>query len=106
MVQKVDIDKLSASDIATILAEKRAAEKAKVDAAKNLPIHAMLIVMSDSTLVFWSGRAASDTAAKAMATAYATEQKPELTIFDMCKRPAPQARGRRTGSAKELVGVA
>ncbi len=89
----IDYSKLSVKELSDILAQARAAEKAKKEKETTLPMFAYLVVMADSKLVYWSGRSETDTAAREAAKAYAMQEGG--TVHDMCTRPLPQPRGRK-----------
>lgn len=95
----IDLSKLSVAELSAYLSKARAAEKELKAKAASLPMFAYLVVMTDSKLVYWSGRAEDDNAARDMAKAYATQEGG--TVFDMCKRPLPQPRGRKAKTATE-----
>ena len=96
MNAKIDVATLTASELAKLLAAARQAEKAKEDAEKALPQHAYIVVLSDSTLIYWSGRAATVDDAEKAAKDYASSKAGEgVTVFSMCIRPVPQPRGRK-----------
>lgn len=95
----VDLSKLSVAELTKYLAKAREAEKELKAKAASLPMYAYLVVMADSKLVYWSGRAESDMAAREAAKTYATLEGG--TVHDMCTRPLPQPRGRKAKVAAE-----
>lgn len=96
----VDLSTLSVKELADILAKARQAEKAKKAEVSTLPMFAYVMTMTDSTLVYWSGRASDDAAARAMALAYAATDgkevfKDSLDVLAIMPRPIPAPRGRK-----------
>lgn len=94
----VDLSKLTVAELSAYLSKARAAEKELKQKAASLPMYAYLVVMDDSKLVYWSGRAESVMQAQEMAKAYATQEGGK--VFDMCTRPLPQPRGRKAKGAE------
>ncbi len=94
-VDMTAIANLTAAQLAELLAVVRTKEKVMKAEIEALPDHAYLMVMTEGANVLWSGKAADDDSAKALAKAYA--EKDGGTVYDMCKRPLPGKRGRPVG---------
>jgi hypothetical protein len=97
---ELDLSTLSVKDLADLLAKARQAEKAAKAAQSTLPMYAYVMVMTDSSLVYWSGRAASATEATQAAMAYATQDGKEIYkdsdgLLGIAARPIPAPRGRK-----------
>lgn len=95
----LDIANMSATELAKLLAVVRAAEKAKASEIAALPTFAYLVVTEDNKFIQWSGKADTAESAIAMAKVYVAESG--NTFFDICKRPIPQARGRKVKAIAE-----
>lgn len=95
----IDLSTLSAADLAKLLAQARKIEKDSKEKAASLPSFAFLMVMEDSKLVYWSGKAADTMAAQQAAIAYAESDGGKVfTSGDtvaICPRPLPAPRGRK-----------
>lgn len=89
----IDVTTLTAAQLAELLAIARKAEKEAKATEASLPMFAYLLVMADSKLVYWSGKAVDANAATDAAKAYAVKDGGE--VFAMCPRPLPAARGRK-----------
>lgn len=89
----VNLSELTAAQIAALLAQVRKAEKEKAAQEQALPLFAYILVMTDSSLVYWSGKAIDANAATDAAKAHATKEGKE--VFSMCPRPLPQPRGKK-----------
>jgi hypothetical protein len=89
----VDVSKMTATEIAALLAQVRKAEKEKKAEIDALPLFAFLLVMDDSSLVFWSGKAVDTDSAIEAAKVYAT--KDGKTVFGVAPRPLPGPRGKK-----------
>jgi hypothetical protein len=96
----IDLSTLSVADLAAMLAKARQAEKAKKAQESSLPQFAYVMVMTDSSLVYWSGRAESAAIAETLALAYAGRDGGEVFSdasgkLAICPRPIPAPRGRK-----------
>lgn len=89
----VNLSELSAAQIAALLTQVRKAEKEKAQEIAALPMFAYLLVMTDSSLVYWSGKATDANDATDKAKAHATKDGKQ--VFAMCPRPLPAPRGRK-----------
>jgi hypothetical protein len=99
-VPAVDLSTLSVKELADMLAKARQAEKAKKAEVSSLPQFAYVLVMEDSSLVYWSGRAASAADATQAAIAYAESEGKKVFVDGdglkgIAARPIPQPRGRK-----------
>lgn len=98
----LDVTKLSVAELAALLAKARAAEKEKKAKESSLPQFAFVVVMDDSTLVYWSGKAESFDAAKDAAIAYAERNGEKAfryaDMVSVTPRPIPAPRGRKAKS--------
>lgn len=101
-VSGLDMSKLSVAELAQLLAKARATEKEKKEKESMLPKFAFVVVMDDSTLVYWSGKAESFDAAKDAAIAYAERNGEKAFRYadqvSVTPRPIPASRGRRVKS--------
>jgi hypothetical protein len=86
-----------------MLAKARKAEKEVKAQESALPMFAFVMVMDDSSLVYWSGKAVDYNAAKDMALAYAARSG-DVVYADLqgvtaiAPRPIPGPRGRKAGT--------
>jgi len=98
----LDVKNLSVADLAQLLAKARSAEKEKKARESNLPEFAFFVVMDDSTLARWSGRAESFDAAREAAIAYAERNGDKAFRYgdsvSVTPRPIPAPRGRKAKS--------
>jgi hypothetical protein len=96
---EIDLSKLSVKELADMLAKARQAEKAKKAEESSLPQFAFVVVMEDSSLVYWSGKAVAFDAAKQDAVAYAERNGDKVFRYDdvasVTPRPIPSPRGRK-----------
>lgn len=97
---ELDLSKLSVKDLADLLAKARQAEKAAKAEKSTLPMFAYVMVMTDSTLVYWSGRAVDHMAAMDAAQVYAQQDGKEVFVdalgnVSIAPRPVPAPRGRK-----------
>lgn len=102
----IDLSTLSVKDLADMLAKARQAEKAAKAAKSTLPMFAYVLVMTDSSLVYWSGRAANASEATQAAIAYATQDGKEVYkdsdgLLGLAARPIPAPRGRKAKQEAE-----
>ena len=101
----IDISTLSAADLAKLLAQAPKVEKETKAKAASLPAFAYVMVMTDSKLVYWSGKADDDLAAQQAAIAYAEKDGGKVFASGdsvaICPRPLPAPRGRKAAPAKE-----
>ena len=104
----VDISKMTATEIAALLSQVRKAEKEQKDAIKALPQWAFLMVMEDSKLVFWSGKADTHDSAVAAAIVYAEKEGAKVFVdtagnIAIAPRPLPSPRGRQAKATPQDV---
>jgi hypothetical protein len=91
-----DLSNLTSADLKAALVAIQAKEKADKLALSSKPRHAFLIIMENETIVRWAGQADTEDQAKLDAIVYA--EKDGAKVFDLCKRPLPDPKGRKAGS--------
>ena len=101
-VSGLDMSELSVAELAQLLAKARSIEKEKKAKESGLPRFAFVVVMDDSTLANWAGKAESFDAAKEAAIAYAERNGDKAFRYDdsvsLAPRPIPAPRGRKAKS--------
>jgi fructoselysine-6-P-deglycase FrlB-like protein len=111
-VPAVDLSALTVQQLADMLAKARKAEKEVKAQESALPMFAFVMVMDDSSLVYWSGRAVDYEAAQELALAYAERNGGKVyahtfadgsTVKAISPRPIPAPRGRKVGSKAVVV---
>lgn len=100
----VNLSELTAAQVAELLTQVRKAEKEKKAKIQALPMFAYILVMTDSSLVYWSGKAQDVNEATDKAKAHATKGGKE--VFAMCPRPLPAPRGRKAATSDDTQGDA